>query len=362
VIPNPGNLACASPKSSIDAKKQVFAPMESAAKYTKAQMAVAALVAIAKPSASVILKQFTTSEVRQLLDTSKAMSAVDHQTLELIVADFESEFQTGSGLINSAGELETMVLECYDESQLNPLSAENMNYDKITTADSFSWGMFDGIDVEKIFEFLHNEDKKLWAIVIGNISPLKANELIEKMNNADRMSLFDNMSNFSKVSPEVEEFIYAQIISHFSESTKSEDDLKYVKIANILNETGDEYYEEYMSEFTKIVNKRDLELIESLTFRFNSIVNIEANHRSLIFDNIPVDILTLALRGVSEEIRESALSVVSQRTRRIVENDLRAQVQVRDADISNARRKITAEVARLAKDGRIQLPPAKIAA
>ena len=78
--------------------------------------------------------------------------------------------------------------------------------------------------------------------------------------------------------------------------------------------------------------------------------------RVMLLNDISGDILTMALRGASAEIRECVLSAISPRSRRMIESDLQTGTTgINPREIAIARRAVAQEAIRLANAGQIQL-------
>ena len=120
--------------------------------------------------------------------------------------------------------------------------------------------------------------------------------------------------------------------------------------------------ESYLSEMTDVFPAEIISGIKSMLFRFEDIPSLAQSARAAVFDLVPVDILTLALREAPPQIVEAALSSIGQRSRRMIESDMRSKVTLRPADIAKARKQIVAEVMRLAGEGRIELSAPPLAA
>ena len=60
------------------------------------------------------------------------------------------------------------------------------------------------------------------------------------------------------------------------------------------------------------------------------------------------------MRGAEEDLKESVLSSISQRTRRMIESELEAG-KAKPAEIEQARKSIAALALRMASEGRIDL-------
>ena len=99
-----------------------------------------------------------------------------------------------------------------------------------------------------------------------------------------------------------------------------------------------------------------------MLFRFEDIGVLSEAHRVIVFDKIPAQALTMALRNAEPAIVEVALAAIGQRTRRMIENDLKAPANDKSSEVSAARRQIVAVILRLSGEGAINLPATELAA
>jgi flagellar motor switch protein FliG len=97
--------------------------------------------------------------------------------------------------------------------------------------------------------------------------------------------------------------------------------------------------------------------VKSRLFRFEDLPNISKEARTLLCDGLSTEVLTLALREAGEDLKETVLSSISQRTRRMIESELSAG-KARQTDIEQARKSIAALALRMAAEGRIELQTA----
>ena len=74
-----------------------------------------------------------------------------------------------------------------------------------------------------------------------------------------------------------------------------------------------------------------------------------------LLNDVSGDIITMALRGSSMDLRECVLASIGARQRRMIESDLAAGDAGNPREVAIARRSITQEAIRLAAAGQIQL-------
>ena len=103
---------------------------------------------------------------------------------------------------------------------------------------------------------------------------------------------------------------------------------------------------------------KSAEILKSLLFTFEDIVNLSPKARTTLLDRVPSDRLVLALKGTEAEFRDTVLSALASRSRRVVESELARNEAAPQRDVANARRDIANMALELAGNGEIELKPA----
>jgi flagellar motor switch protein FliG len=92
-----------------------------------------------------------------------------------------------------------------------------------------------------------------------------------------------------------------------------------------------------------------------LMFTFDDIVKLQPKARSVLFDKIPTELVVLALKGTDIAFRDSILSSLAARARRIVDSELASGGPALQRDVLKARRMIADTALELSGNGEIEL-------
>jgi flagellar motor switch protein FliG len=104
------------------------------------------------------------------------------------------------------------------------------------------------------------------------------------------------------------------------------------------------------------ISKESVNKVRPKIFLFEDLLAMPQRSRVLLLNDISGDILTMALRGASAEIKECVLASISPRSRRMIESDLQSGTTgINPREIAIARRAVAQEAIRLANAGQIQL-------
>ena len=98
----------------------------------------------------------------------------------------------------------------------------------------------------------------------------------------------------------------------------------------------------------------DAAALRAKMFSFNDLVNLPAKAKSVLFDRVPSEQITMALRGTDATFRDAVLSALGARARRLIENELNSDGGSAK-EIAAARRAISTTVLQLSSLGEIEL-------
>ena len=125
------------------------------------------------------------------------------------------------------------------------------------------------------------------------------------------------------------------------------------KVAELMNELEKPQVDTLLNSLEQ-VSRDAVAKVRPKIFLFEDVLYMPQKSRVALFNDVSGDIITAALRGATMELRESVLSSIGARQRRMIESDLAAG-DGNPREIAIARRSITQEAIRLAAAGQIQL-------
>lgn len=328
--------------------------------YAPAQKAVALLIAMGQPNASALLERLTEAETELLMDNSRRMRAVSHDDLSAIVEDFERAFARGASIINTQTEFQTLVLQNGKAGGLPQTTSPETGTPRVS--DTSAWEAIEAATTDEILEFLANEGPQVTAYALTRLSGEKTGSILQAIDPLQRAEVFREMATMRDATSPAIELIEDAVTIFFTEKQASNNFEKIANLAKILNSIDRETADSAVASLEDKITEKELQYLKSMMFRFEDVVKFEAPVRSAIFDSVNADTLTLALRDADDGLKESVLSAISQRTRRIIENDLKAESKVNGASVRAAQMSIVATVMRLSAQGNFQMPSAELEA
>lgn len=333
--------------------------MDMTNRYSASQMAVAIIIATDRPLVADVLKHLSKPEIDALLTNAKSMTKVDQKDLDAIIHRFEREYVEGIGILNSFDQLNDAVSEGVGQAANADLENESIQTE---AAPKSAWDLVLEAEPLDVAEFLSAENPQLAAYILSRLPAERSSAIISLLDRATALSAIARMLDIADLTPQATNFVEAALTARFSLVKAISATGSVSGVAAILNELNHEETEAYLREMADAFPADVISNIKSRLFRFEDIPKLDAAARSAVFDLVSIDVLTLALRDAPADICEAALSSIGQRTRRMIENDLRSKAPMRPGDIAKARRQVVAQVMRLVGEGRVEIAATPIAA
>jgi flagellar motor switch protein FliG len=223
-------------------------------------------------------------------------------------------------------------------------------------SDAASFDALQKADPQQLANFIHSEHPQTIALILSHLGASQAAGLLESLPLELRADVALRMASLDQISPE----IIAKIASIVGQKLKA------------LGETSREAYggvravAEMLNRLDQNAGKELLETIESqdlalgetirhLMFVFEDLLKVEVAGIRELLARVDRKILTVALKGTSEALREHFLKAMSQRGAEMLREDMDALGPVKIKEVEAAQQQIIGTVRLLESEGVINL-------
>ncbi|MGV2131137.1 flagellar motor switch protein FliG [Agrobacterium vitis] len=317
---------------------------------SQADKAAAVLLAMGKGVAGKLLKYFTQAELQMIINSAQTLRTIPPDELAELVGEFEDLFTEGAGLMDNAKAIEEILEEGLTPEEVDGLLGRRTAFQAFETS---IWDRLQDADPDFIAQFLLREHPQR-PISCPCCPPPGAKVLI-KLPDSRRADIMNRTVNLKNVSPQAAQIIENRVVELISEIDAERNSVGTAKVAELMNELEKPQVDTLL-ESLKSISKESATKVRPKIFLFEDLLVMPQRSRVMLLNDISGDILTMALRGASNEIRECVLSAISPRSRRMIESDLQAgTVGINPREIAIARRAVAQEAIRLANSGQIQL-------
>lgn len=211
-------------------------------------------------------------------------------------------------------------------------------------------------DTAQLTNLLLNEHPQTVALILSYVQPEKAAEVLAEFPVEEQAAIAERIGTMSHTSPAVLEKIEKVIESKFSSYV--ENDTETVggvnTLVEILNVVGRSAEKAIVEELEK--NQPELvEEIRASLFTFEDIVNLSNNDVQKVLRDVEHDNLVMALKGVSDSLRDFVFDNVSSRAAESLREDIEFLGPARLSVVEEAQQEIVAVIRRLDDQGEIYI-------
>lgn len=322
------------------------------APLTRSEKAAAVLLAMGKPVAGKLLKFFEHEELQVIINKAQTLRTIPPQELIELVNEFEDLFSEGAGLMDNAKAMEGILEEGLPPDEVDGLLGRRTTFQAMTQT---VWERLQETDPEMVGRFLASEHPQTAAYIVSMLPSAFAGQTLMKLPDETRIDILHRAVNLKQVNPRAAEIIEKRVEALVQKFEAERSNTGTVKVADIMNELSKPEVESLLGELEN-VSKTDVAKVRPRVFLFDDVRGMSARSRATLFNDISGDIITLALRGTDDEMREAVLSAISVRARRMIESDLTAgDGNASPREIAVARRTIAQEAIRMAAQNQLQL-------
>jgi flagellar motor switch protein FliG len=319
-------------------------------KLSGRQKAAVLLVSLGAQRASAVFKHLREGEIEQLSLEMTKMESVKPDTVEAIYNEAHDHLQAADYIAQGGLEFAREVLE----NSVGEERAQDIIGRLSAIIEVRPFEFLRRTPPDQIQTFLAGESTQTLALVLANMSTTIGAQVLAQLPAETQAEVAMKIASMSETNPEVIKDVEAVMRKKLS-LVKSEDYAASggVKgLADILN-SADRATERNVIETLAQKDGQLAEEIRMLLFVFEDIVKIDDRGVQLVLKDVDQKDLALALRGVSEEVKQRILGNMSQRGSEMLVEEMEYQPPQRRSVIEEAQGRIVATIRRLEDAGAI---------
>lgn len=212
------------------------------------------------------------------------------------------------------------------------------------------------VDPQQLAKFIHNEHPQTIALILSHLNASQAAGLLISLPSEMRADVALRMGSLDHISPEIVNKIATvigqklQAIGEFSRESYG----GIRAVAEMFNRLDSGTSREIL-DVIEGQNPNLVETIRHLMFVFEDLLSIDVNQLKEVMDRIDRKVLTLALKGTSEQLREHFLQTMSARAKDMMKEEMESMGPVRIKEVEAAQQQIISLVRQLENDGVISM-------
>ena len=319
---------------------------------SQAEKAAAVLLAMGKGVAGKLLKYFTQAELQTIIASAQRLRTIPPDELLLLVNEFEDLFTEGTGLMDNAAAIEAILEEGLTPEEVDGLLGRRTAFQAY---ESSIWDRLQDADPAFVGKFLTREHPQTIAYILSMLPSAFGAKVLLQLPDSRRADIMNRTVNMKDVSPKAAQIIENRVLELINAIEAERNSAGSAKVADLMNELEKPQVDTLLTSL-ETISKEAVNKVRPKIFLFEDLLYMPQRSRVLLLNDIAADILTMALRGASAEMKEGVLSAISPRQRRMIESDLAVPAAaLNPREIAIARRAVAQEAIRLANAGQILL-------
>jgi flagellar motor switch protein FliG len=319
---------------------------------TGTQKSAILMMLLGEDEAAEILKNLTPREVQHLGTAMYSVQGVDQETVNAVLDEFLAVIKQQTSLGLGAGNYVRNVLT----KALGVDKAQSV-LSRITPASSERpIEILDWMDARSISELILDEHPQIIALIISYLDYALAADVLTLLPQDMQPDVVRRIATLETVQPDAVRELERVMQQKFkANTTLRASQIGGVKAAaKIMNFTKTAMEQRIMKEIKK--DSKDLmQSIQDNMFVFDNLIMSDDRSLQTLLRSVDTELLTLALKGADEALREKLFGCMSTRAASNIKDEMEALGPVRLTDVQEAQKQIIDVARRLSDEGTIVL-------
>ena len=312
------------------------------------------LVLLGEETSAEMLQKLSEDDVQRVSREVAKITSISSEQAEGILNEFNHLTAAGSHMARGGVEYARKLLLL----AFSPETAKRL-LDRLAKALGSEAASFDAIqkaDPQQLAKFIHNEHPQTIALVLSHLNPSQAAALLTSLPASLRSDVAQRMASLDQISPEIilkiASVIGQKLMALGEFSRESYGGVRAV--AEMLNRLDSVSSHEILEN----IQQQDANLVETirhLMFVFEDLLLIDPLGLKEVLSKVDRKVLTVALKGTSEQLRNQILGCMSQRGADMLREDMEALGPIKIKEVQAAQQQIIAVVRQLEAEGVLSL-------
>jgi flagellar motor switch protein FliG len=317
---------------------------------TAAEKVATVVMTMGQPAAGRVMKHLDPADLRTITHAMAELRPVPVSQVEQIVEEFVEQFGVGTSLVGDANLVHKMLSGILPPEQIADIVAEMEG-----RVNQTIWDRISSISEGSLVPYLLNEHPQTTALILSKLHPATSARVMGEMPAELRDNIARRMLACKAVVDEalkiVEKALHEDFMVNLSLNMGAD---SHARMADIINKMDRVHMEAVLDGLTQ-THPKSAEILRSLLFTFDDIVKLNPKSLQTLLDSVGNDELVIALKGTDGSFRNTVLSCLAGRTRRMVEQELESGEATTMREVNDARRKITDRALAMGAKGEIDL-------
>jgi flagellar motor switch protein FliG len=301
-----------------------------------------------------ILRELDEEEVQALGREVARISSISNDQAESVLEEFYQMSMAREYVLKGGIDYAKKILM----NAFGPEHAKKL-VDRLVKTLGSELASFDTLqkaDPQQLAKFIHNEHPQTIALILSHLNASQAAGLLISLPAELRPDVALRMANLDQISPE----IISKIASIIGQKLKALGEMSRESYGGVraVSEMFNRLDSGSSKEILESIEQNDPKLVETirhLMFVFEDLLLLTQDSVKEMLSKVDRKILTVALKGTSEQLKNHILQTMSQRGAEMLKEDLDALGPVKIKEVEAAQQQIIAVIRQLEAEGTISM-------
>jgi flagellar motor switch protein FliG len=312
------------------------------------------LISLGDQASAKIVCQLADDEVQRVSKEVARIRSISADQLEAVLEEFHNLTLANDYVVSGGLEYARKMLVAAFGPETGLRLLERLPKEAGSRGSSF--GALQKAEPKQLARFLQSEHPQTIALILSHLDSSKSAALLTSLPEEMRSDVALRMASLDQIAPE----IIAKIAGVIEEKLKGLGDFSREShggvraVAEMFNRLDSGVSEGLLAT----IEQRDhstAETIRHLMFVFEDFLSLDQNNIKEVLAKVDKKLLTIALKGTSDALKNHFMSCMSQRGAEMLKEDMEAAGPVRIRDVDAAQKEIIAKVKELQAEGVVSL-------
>jgi flagellar motor switch protein FliG len=318
------------------------------------QKAAILMLALGEEQCSRLFGMMHEDEIKEISAAMAQLGSVRADLVERLCVEFADNLGGTGNLVGSYESTERLLQKALPRDRVQQIMEEIRG-----PAGRTMWDKLGNVHETVLANYLKNEYPQTVAVVLSKVRPEHAARVLALLPEAFAMEVIMRMLRMESVQKEVldgvERTLRSEFMSNLARSARRDSHELMAEIFNSL----DRQVETRFLAALEDRNRDAAERIKSLMFTFEDLQRLAPGAIQILVREAEKDKLPVALKGASEAVRTLFFQNLSERARKMLQEEMEAMGPVKLRDVDEAQAAIVQLAKELAAQGQIEIGQGK---
>jgi len=310
------------------------------------------LMSLGDRTSAEILRQLSEPELQLITQEVARIGSTSLEEAETVLHEFHQMTTSAEFAIRGGPEYAKQMLTAAFEQE----AAQPDWLSRILGSSGVDFQALEKADPQQLARFIETEHPQTIALILAHLNPAPAAALLTSLSTELRSEVARRMAKLDQICPDV----VGKIAGIIGQKMKALGDFPRTsygglrEVAEVFNRLEPTLSEEIMVQ----IEQDDAPLVASLRqlmFVFEDLLTVDQNGMKALLGKVDRKVLTIALKGTSDELKKHFTQYMSERGAEMLREDMEALGPVRIKDVEAAQQQIIALVRELQSEGALSL-------